>query len=109
MVKFESTKRGLDVLIAHAGEWKLFGRLQKDYGFTTDSTVVTNFLVVPAEDFAMIALKADEVKKYGNSIPSCPSCKGTPNLPEKIYNPAEGMQLCQSDFHPFNIRISGKL
>lgn len=100
MVEFRETMGGFDVLV----DGKLFGRLQKGNGFFTDPTVVREFLVVSPGDLIRIALKADEVKKHGNLIPRCSTCEGTPNLPLPIYNPNEGMRLCQDPFHPFNIR-----
>ncbi len=105
MVKFELTMGGFDVLV----DGELFGRLMKDVGFFTDSTVVKKHLVVSPKDLNLIALKADEVKIHGNIIPICGSCKGTPNFPNEIYNPNEGMMLCQAPIHPFSIRYFGKV
>ncbi len=105
MVEFRETIGGFDVLV----DEKLFGRLQKGDGFFTSPTTVREFLIVSPEDLTRIALKADEVKKYGDIIPICPMCKGTPNFPLMIYNPNEGTQLCQAQLHPFNIRHFGKL
>ena len=104
MVEFKFTPGGFDVLV----NGKLFGHLQKGEGFFIDSTVIKGFLVVSPGDLTKIAIKADEVKTYGNEIPVCPSCNGTPNFPEQIYNPKEGMQLCLAPIHPFNIRHFGK-
>lgn len=105
MVKFRETMSGFDVLV----DEKLFGRLQGGSGFFMSPTTVREFLIVSSEDLIAIALKADEVKKYGNIIPICSMCKGTPNFPLMIYNPNEGTQLCQAQLHPSNIRHFGKL
>jgi hypothetical protein len=105
MVEFRATTGGFDVLI----DKKLFGHLKRGDGFFTSPTVVREFLVVSPEELNEIALKADEVKKCGDSIPICPVCNGTPNFPLTIYNPNEGMQPCQDHAHPFNIRHFGKL
>ncbi len=105
MVEFKATTGGFDVLVY--GE--LFGRLQKGIGFFTDPTVVREFLVVSPEDLTKTALKADEVKRCGDVIPICSTCKGTPNFPLMIYNPGEGASPCRAQFHPFNIRNFGRV
>ena len=104
MVTFELSMGGFDVLV----DGKLFGRLQRGDGFFTDSTLVKSYMTVSSADLIEIALKADEVKRYGNTIPVCSSCKGTPNYPQEIYNPNEGSQLCRASLHPFHVRHLGR-
>lgn len=104
MVQFPENKSGFDVLV----NGLLFGYLQKDRGFSTDIEAIKMVVVVSSEDLITIAIKADEVKTYGNVIPVCPYCKGTPNFPGDVYSPNEGMVRCGNDLHPFNIRYFWK-
>ncbi|MBI2637442.1 MAG: hypothetical protein HYW88_00945 [Candidatus Sungbacteria bacterium] len=95
MVKFTLTMGGFDIFV----DEKFFGRLQKNDGFFTDPTVTKEYLVVSSKDLITIALKAEEAKNYGNVIPICAVCKGTPKFPNEIYNPNEGMMYCQTPIH----------
>lgn len=105
MVRFELATCGFDVWVDN----KLFGRLMGNVGFFTSPTAIREYIEVSSDDLTQIALKADEVKIHGSIPPICPSCKGTPNFPNEIYNPNEGMQTCQAETHPFNICHFGKL
>jgi hypothetical protein len=105
MVDFRLTAGGFDVLV----NGKLFGHLQKGDGFFIGALASREFLVVSSKDLIKIAMKADEVKRYGNIIPICPGCKGTPSYPGEVCSPNEGMILCQDHkFHSFDIRHFGK-
>ncbi len=59
MLEFRPSAGGLDVFI----DEKLFGRISKEHGFFTGSSVVKGFLVVSPEDLIKIAQKADEVRQ----------------------------------------------
>lgn len=95
MVKFELTMGGFDVMV----NGQLFGHLMRGHGFFIDPTTVKTFLEVPEKDLEIIALKAQEVRKYGSALPICPSCKGTPNFPGKICNPNTGAEECCAELH----------
>ena len=59
MVKFQPTMGGFDVFV----DGELFGRLCRNHGFYTDSTVVKKFLVVSSKDLIKISKKTDEVRE----------------------------------------------
>ncbi len=95
MVNFKLTMGGYDAEV----NGQLFGHISKERGFFLDPTTIRVFLEVPEKDLEVIALKAQEVRKYGNVLPICASCKGTPNFPGEVYNPNEGAQECQAESH----------
>jgi hypothetical protein len=97
MVEFEklNSVSGFRVVV----DGRSFGFLRKDSEFYTYDNVFTNDpLDVSATDLRCIALKSEEVKKYGQDIPVC-GCGGTPNFPEKVYSKNEGSIECQSLMH----------
>ncbi|MDE1970179.1 MAG: hypothetical protein KGI50_01200 [Patescibacteria group bacterium] len=95
MLEFKRTAGGFAVHV----NGQLFGHISKERGFFTDSSVVKAFLEVSPDDLEQIVHKAKEVMTHGVNIPTCSACHGTPQFPAMIYNPNEGMQLCQNELH----------
>lgn len=99
MVSYVPTTSGFDVVINE----KRIGHLMKGVGFFVSSLLNVGYTEVSSEDLAEIALKAKEVKIYGNAIPVC-GCGGTPDFPRMIYASNEGLIPCQATMHPLGAR-----
>lgn len=74
MISLRHIVGGYEVLI----DGKTFGYLQKSDGFSTGDSVIKCQISVSSGDLILIARHAAEVKEYGDKIPHCSICGGTP-------------------------------
>src|SRR3989344_7994831 len=74
MVLFSHIPNGREVLV----DGKTFGYLQKGDGFSTGEGVIKGQISVSSYDLILIARHAAEVNEYGDKIPRCSLCGGTP-------------------------------